>query len=82
MAKANPNRKVNHKGDEHIKQIVSESDSMYKHIDHYLKFCILRSIVLIIQRAPRGRCGKNAITSSKRFLCFQNEHSFVLYDQQ
>jgi len=29
---------------------------MYKHIDHYLKSCILRSIVLTIQKVLRGRC--------------------------
>ena len=28
-------------------------DSVYTHNDHYLKFCILRSIVLIIQNVCR-----------------------------
>ena len=57
------------------KQIVW-SDSMYNHNDHYLKFCILRSIVLTIQKVcrldflevPRGRCGKHTITSSKTIV--------------
>ena len=50
--KANQNCIVNHKGEEHEKQIVS--DSIYTHNDHYLKLCILRSIVLTIQKVCIG----------------------------
>ena len=45
MAKANRNLIVNHKGEEHEKQIVS--DSMYSQNDHYYKFWILRFNVLV-----------------------------------
>ena len=45
---ANANWNCIVKGEEHEQQIVS--DSMYKHNDHNLKFCILRSIVLPIQK--------------------------------
>ena len=45
MAKANRNLIVNHKGEEHEKQIVS--DSMYSQNDHNNKFWILRSNVLV-----------------------------------
>ena len=63
---------------------------MYNHNDLYLKFCILRSIVLTIQnvcrldflQVPRRRCGENTITSSKRLLSFQNEQLFVFNDKQ
>jgi len=49
---------------------------MYCHNDHYLKFCILRSIVLTIQnvcrldflQVPRRRCGENTIISSKMIV--------------
>ena len=62
MTKANRNLI---KGEEHDKQIVS--DSMYNLNDHYLKFCILCSLMLTIQKVcrldflqvPRGRYGKN-----------------------
>ena len=65
---------VNHKGEEHEKKRVS--DSMYNQNDYFLKFCILRSIVLTIQKVcrldflevPRGRCGKHTITSSKTIV--------------
>ena len=64
----------NHKGKEREKQIVS--DGMYNHNDNYLKFCILRSIVLTIQNVcrldflqiPRRHCGENTITSSKTIV--------------
>jgi len=40
---------VNHKGEEHEKQIVS--DGVFKYNDRYLKVCIAqRSIVLTIQK--------------------------------
>ena len=66
------------------------SDSMYTDNDHYLKFCILRSIVLTIQKVcrldflqvPRGRCGKTLLHHQKRLLSFQNEHLFVFIDKQ
>ena len=66
------------------------SDSMYTDNDHYLKFCILRSIVLAIQnvcrldflQVPRGRCGKTLLHHQKRLLSFQNEHLFVFIDKQ
>ena len=45
IAKANRNVIVNHKGEEHEQQIVS--DSMYKHND------IVHSIVLTIQKVCR-----------------------------
>jgi len=46
MAKAYWNCIDNYEREELEKQIVS--DSMYKHNDHYLKLCILCSIVLTI----------------------------------
>jgi len=66
------------------------SDSMYKHSDHLLKFCILRSIVLIIQKVsrldflkvPRGHCGETLLHRQKPLVSFQNEHLFVFYYQQ
>ena len=65
---------VNHKGEGHEKQIVS--DSMNTLNDYYLKFCILCSIVLTIRKVCRldflqvswGRCGKNTITLSETFV--------------
>jgi len=70
----------------HEKQIVS--DSMYNHNDYYLKFYILHSIVLTIQKVcrfnllqvPRVRYGKT-LHRQKRLLSFQNEHFFVFNDK-
>ena len=59
------------------KQIVS--DSMNKHIGHYLKICILSSIVLTIQKVPRGRCGKN-IKNIVKTIVMRSKRTF--YDQQ
>jgi len=55
------------------------SDSMYTDNDHYLKFCILRSIVLTIQnvcrlnflQVPRGHCGKTLLHRQKPLFSFQ-----------
>ena len=64
---------------------------MYKHNDHYLKFCILqRSFVLTVQKVNyvglSSKCGdfvvKNLSHRQQRLLTFQNEHLFVFYDQQ
>ena len=63
---------------------------MYNHIDHYLKFCILRSIVLTIQnvcrldslQVPRRRCGETLLHCQKRLLSFQNEQLFVFNAKQ
>ena len=63
---------------------------MYNHIDHYLKFCILCSIVLTIQnvcrldslQVPRRRCGETLLHCQKRLLSFQNEQLFVFNDKQ
>ena len=79
---------VNHKGEEHEKKRVS--DSMYNQNDYFLKFCILRSIVLTIQKVcrldciqvPWGHCGKHCYSVKKRLLSFQNEHLFVFNDKQ
>ena len=77
MAKAHPNFDiVNHKGEGHEKQIVS--DSMNTHNDYYLKFCILCSIVLTIQKVCRlnlvqvswVRCGKTLLHCQKTIVKF------------
>jgi len=67
---------VNHKGEGHEKQIVS--DSMNTHNDYYLKFCILCSIVLTIQKVCRlnlvqvswVRCGKTLLHCQKTIVKF------------
>ena len=74
MAKANRNLIVNHKGEEHEKQIVS--DSMYSQNDHYYKFWILRSNVLV-----GSTFYKYTITSSKTIIKI-SKHLFVLNDKQ
>ena len=76
---------VNHKGEEH-----EVSDSMYNQNDYFLKFCILRSIVLTIQKVcrldciqvPWGHCGKHCYSVKKQLLSFQNKHLFVFNDKQ
>ena len=61
---------------------------MYKHNDHYLKFCILQRCIGLTINAEsklcrldflvvRGRC-----VEKQRLLSFQNEHLFVFYEQQ
>ena len=63
---------------------------MYCHNDHYLKFCILHSIVLTIQnvcrrdflKVPLRRCSENTITSSKTIVKLQNKQLFVFNDKQ
>ena len=72
------------------KQIVW-SDSMYNHNDHYLKFCILRSIGLTIQTICRLDFLQLSTSEvlwwkhyyrQKRLLSFQNEQLFVFNDKQ
>ena len=63
---------------------------MYTHNNHYLKFCILCSIVLTIQKVcrldflqvPWRRCVKTLVHRQKQLLNFQNEHLFVFNDKQ
>ena len=55
---------------------------MYNHNDNYLKFCILCSIVLTIQKvcrldflqAPRRRCGHTLSHRQKQKLCEWRRH--------
>ena len=72
------------------KQIVW-SDSMYNHNDHFLKFCILRSIGLTIQTVCRLDFLQLSTSEvlwwkhyyrQKRLLSFQNEQLFVFNDKQ
>ena len=67
------------------------SDSMYSHNDHYYKFCILRSIVLTIQKvcinstfytSTSEALWWNYYIVKKRLLCFQNDHLYVFNDKQ
>ena len=66
------------------------SDSMYYHNDHYLKSCILRSIVLTIQNVYIGSTFYKYLGGvvvkllhrQKRLLSFQNEQLFVFNDKQ
>ena len=67
---------------------------MYNHNDHYLTFCILRSIVLIIQNVCRlgflqlstsealWTVVKTLLHCQKRLLSFQNKQLLVFNDKQ
>ena len=59
---------------------------MYNHNDHYLKFYILRSIVLTIQNVWRldfyKYLMKTLLQRQKRLLGFQNKQLFGFNDNQ
>ena len=64
-------------------QIVS--DSIYIDNDHYLKFCILPSIVFHNSESMQARLSTSTswgLWQKQRLLSFQNEHLFVFKDKQ